>query len=98
MAPGQWWRDNVIKPIHNARFPLPRLFGVHASVYMQFVYPFPVLVGGYVVMNWAIEQSVKNIGEKGEKLRGRRDLHRGNTTSQNDDLARALKDAAAGKQ
>ena len=82
--PIQWWRDNVIKPIHNAKFPLPRLFGVHAAVYMQFVYPLPVLVGGYLAMTWAIDQSHKNIGERGEKLRPRR----------NEDLGIALKAAA----
>ncbi len=83
----------MIKPIHNARFPLPRLFGVHASVYMQLIYPLPVLVGGYFVMNWAIEQSHKNIGVNGEKLRSRHDLENGNTAKQNEGLGRLLRSA-----
>ena len=45
-----WWRENVIKPIHGTRIKLPDLLGVPAATYMQFVYPVPVVVGGYYVM------------------------------------------------
>ena len=32
---GEWWRENVIKPIHEARFPLPDVLGVPATTYMR---------------------------------------------------------------
>jgi len=80
----------VIKPIHKARMPLPRIFGIHASTYMQVLYPIPVLVGGYFSYLWAIDQSRKNIGENGEKLRSRRDLVHGNTAKQNEGLGKVL--------
>ena len=78
-----WWRENVIKPIHATRIPLPKLFGVHPATYMQFVYPLPVWIGGYFVMSWAIAQSEKNIGKNGEKLKHRQELGHSNTKGQN---------------
>lgn len=68
--------------------------GHHASVYMQFFYPIPVIVGGYFVMNWAIAQSEKNIGVNGEKLRNRRDLCHENIAKQNAGLDKILQEAA----
>ena len=67
----QWWRDNVIKPIHSTRILLPDILGVPAHQYMQVVYPIPVIVGGYYIMQWAIGRSHESIGESGEKLRER---------------------------
>ena len=93
--PFLWWRENVIKPIHNARIPLPTIFGVHASTYMQFIYPLPVWIGGYFVMNWAMKESEKNIGEGGEKLRARRDLAHPNQRKQNEGL-QAIIDKSVG--
>ena len=66
-----WWRENVIKPIHGARIKLPDVLGVPAATYMQFVYPVPVVVGGYYVMQWAIGRSHASIGPRGERLRDR---------------------------
>ena len=66
-----WWRENVIKPIHGTRIALPDLLGVPATSYMQLVYPVPVVVGGYYVMQWAIGKSHDSIGAAGEKLRDR---------------------------
>jgi len=112
---GEWWKENVIKPIHSARFPLPDVLGVPATSYMrraasestgrvalqsaldarrrrqrassttarddasarsvnarerrQFVYPWPVIIGGYYVMQWAIGRSHDSIGARGERLR-----------------------------
>ena len=64
-----WWRENVIKPIHGTRIKLPDVLGVPAATYMQFVYPVPVVVGGYYVMQWAIGRSHASIGPRGERLR-----------------------------
>lgn len=89
-SPSQWWRENVIKPIHNTRIPLPSIMGVHAATYMQFVYFGVVFGGGMLVMNWAIEQSHKNIGVNGEKLRKQNDYTDNNTTKQNEALHRLL--------
>ena len=36
---------------------------------MQLVYPWPVIIGGYYVMQWAIGRSHASIGDRGEKLR-----------------------------
>lgn len=69
--------------------------GIHAATYMQFIYPSIVMVGGYCVMSWAIEQSHKNIGLNGEKLRKRNDLSHSNTAAQNAGLGRVLKRAEA---
>ena len=66
-----WWRENVIKPIHGTRIKLPDVLGVPAATYMQFVYPVPVVVGGYYVMQWAIGRSHASIGPRGERLRER---------------------------
>ena len=106
-----WWRENVIKPIHGTRIKLPDVLGVpagtsveicsmawchaiidigpvilgplddanlihlllcaQAATYMQFVYPVPVVVGGYYVMQWAIGRSHASIGPRGERLRDR---------------------------
>jgi hypothetical protein len=63
------------------------------TFYMQFVYPIPVWIGGYFVMTWALEQSEKNIGINGEKLRSRRDLDHSNTEKQNGLLKAVLKKA-----
>ena len=76
----------MIKPIHAARIPLPRIFGIHASTYMQFVYPLPVWIGGYFVLSWGIAQSEQNIGKGGEKLKSRRDLAHPNQKKQNQGL------------
>mmetsp|Transcript_5885 Transcript_5885/g.17178 ORF Transcript_5885/g.17178 Transcript_5885/m.17178 type:complete len:99 (+) Transcript_5885:141-437(+) len=97
MGLAKWWRDNVIKPIHGARFPLPRILGVHASTYMQFVYPVVVFSGGMWVMSWAISQSEVNIGKNGEKLRSRGDLQGSTsaTAGQNQALQRILDHARA---
>jgi hypothetical protein len=88
-----WWRANVIKPIHNAKVPLPPLFGMHASTYMQFLYPLPVFIFGYFSMTWAIEQSHKNIGIRGEKLREMKDLNHNTVDCQNAVFDRVLKRA-----
>mmetsp|Transcript_4447 Transcript_4447/g.5806 ORF Transcript_4447/g.5806 Transcript_4447/m.5806 type:complete len:98 (-) Transcript_4447:227-520(-) len=85
-----WWRENVVKPIHNTRIPLPRIFGVHASVYMQFVYPTLVVITGIVLLKVTTEQSHKNIGINGEKLRQRRDLAHPGTRAQNEALDKVL--------
>ena len=69
--------------------------GYPGHIYMQFVYPIPVLVGGYFVMSWAIEQSEKNIGVNGEKLRSRQDLGHSNIKKQNEGLDRVLRSAAS---
>ncbi len=81
-----WWRENVVEPIHKARFPLPKILGVHGSTYMQFVYFSAVMGGGMLIMNWAIHQSEKNIGVNGEKLRHRTDLGSNGATQQNNAL------------
>ena len=64
----------MIKPIHNARFHLPPVYGVPASTYMAYVYPLPVIIGGYFVMQWTVGISHANIGVNGEKLKHRKDL------------------------
>lgn len=55
----EWWREHVIKPIHSTRIKLPVILGVPGHIYMQFIYPIPVLVGGYAIMQWAIAQAEK---------------------------------------
>ena len=64
-----WWREKVIKPIHGTRIMLPVVLGIPASTYMSFIYPIPVVISGYYVMQWAMQQSEKNIGKDGSKLR-----------------------------
>ena len=94
-----WWRENVIKPIHAAKIPLPRILGVPASSYMQFVYPVPVFVIGYMSYTFAVEQSLKNIGENGEKLRNRRDLNtRMNGLSKQNEALEAVLKRSEGKK
>lgn len=89
-----WWRRTVIEPIHKTRIYLPPVRGIPAATYMQFVYPVPVVVGGWYVMQWAISRSHENIGQNGEKLRDRRDLLGGKNNiglhKQNDQLAGML--------
>jgi len=82
-----WWRERVIRRIHGARVVLPAIWGVPAHVYMGFVYPIPVLVGGYYVMQWAIGKSHENIGERGEKLRGRSDLQNWDSATRSQNAA-----------
>jgi hypothetical protein len=90
MSASSWWREKVVKPIHNTKILLPRVMGVHAATYMQFVYFGVIFGGGILVMNWAIEQSHKNIGINGEKLRNRTELEHHNTAKQNEGLHRLL--------
>lgn len=61
---------------------------------MQVVYASSVMFGGYIVMNWAIGQSEKNIGVNGEKLRSRRDLQHSGTALQNAALGELLQKAS----
>ena len=39
-----WWRENVVKPIHGTKILLPDIAGIPAHQYMQFVYPWPCLL------------------------------------------------------
>mmetsp|Transcript_9892 Transcript_9892/g.25145 ORF Transcript_9892/g.25145 Transcript_9892/m.25145 type:complete len:96 (+) Transcript_9892:23-310(+) len=87
-----WWRENVIKPIHRTRIKLPPIFGIPAYSYMRFFYPIPIVVGGYYVMQWAIHRSHENIGVDGEKLRDRKDLRVGDVAGQNAALRAMLDD------
>lgn len=91
----------MIKPIHAARIPLPVIMGVHPTTYMGFVYPTVVFCGGMMVMNWAIEQSHKNIGERGEKLRRYADMremrHAKEQTERQNAILQKILDKAAEK-
>ena len=89
-----WWRENVIKPIHGTKILLPDIAGIPAHQYMQFVYPWPVIVGGYYIMQWAIGRSHDSIGEAGEKLRDRDGFKQHDTVeSQRAALQKILDDA-----
>jgi hypothetical protein len=94
MAGDSWWRENVVKPIHNTRIPLPKIFGVHATVYMQFVYPSLVVLAGLVLFQITTAQADKNLGVNGEKLRGRGDLSHPGTKGQNQALDKFLIEAS----
>lgn len=85
-----WWRRNVVKPIHNARIPLPKLFGMHATFYMQFVYPSLVVLAGVVLFQVVSIQQEKNLGKNGSKLRDRHDLSHSGTKGQNQALDKFL--------
>ena len=89
-----WWRENVVKPIHGTKILLPDIAGIPAHQYMQFVYPWPVIVGGYYIMQWAIGRSHDSIGEAGEKLRDRDGFKQHDTVeSQRAALQKILDDA-----
>ena len=58
-APDSCWQARLHEPLPMLHCVRPR----------QFVYPVPVMIGGWFVMQWTISKSHENIGERGEKLR-----------------------------